>query len=152
MPDPIWRHTGPVQAENGCFWLEPQTIPADLQATFDGELLLHQGDGRVAILTGIQYGQVQVTIELWLAAPAGAPSEWEEHESLTVAWTPECEAIQLRIDDEGEVVEVPIALGATTLTAWCRNRGRAAELDQSGASPEEVDGVVEFLITLHPGN
>lgn len=149
MPDPIWRHTGRVQAKDGCFWLEPQVIPADLQPTFDGELLLHQGDGRIAVLTGIQYGEVQVTVELWSGVPDSLPAQWEEHESLTVDWTPECEAIQLRVDDAGEMVEIPIIPGPTTVTARCRNRDRAAELDQSGAPPEEVDGVAEFLITLH---
>src|SRR5690242_3445830 len=115
MPDPMWRHSGSIQAENGCFWLAPQAIPADLQPTFEGELLLHQGDGRVAVLTGIRYGQVQVTIEIWPAAPGSSPTEWEEHESLIVDWPSACEAIQFQVDDDGEAVVVPVVPGPTAI-------------------------------------
>ena len=147
MPDPRWRHTCLVQAEYGCFWIEPQNIPATRQQAFDGDLLLHQGDGRISVLTGIQYGQVGVTVELWSEAPVISASDWEEHESLTVNWPPECEAIWLNVDNEGGTVEIPAALGSTGIAVWCRNRDRAAELDQSGAP---TDGVAEFLVIIYP--
>lgn len=145
MPDPIWRHQGFAQADYGCFWLEPQTTPTASPPTFDGDVLLHQGDGRIGIRTGIQYGRVRVTIELWPQPPA-VVTTWEEHESLTVDWPPECEVILLRVD-EYEVAEIPDVLGPTGVTVWCRNRDQAAELDQSG---EEADGVAEFLVALYP--
>ena len=152
MSDPRWRHTGLVQAEYGCFWIEPHRIPPRLQQTFDGDLLFHQGDGRISVLTGIQYGRVRVTVELWPQAPTVSASEWEEHESLTVDWPPECEAIRLNVDNEGGMIGIPIALGPTGVAVWCRNRDRAAELDQSGAPAHDVDGVAEFLVAIHRGD
>ena len=79
-------------------------------------------------------------------------SDWEEHESLTVNWPPECEAIRLNIDNEGDVVEIPVAFGPAGVAAWCRNRDRAAELDQSGAPADDVDGVAEFLVAIYPSS
>ena len=152
MSDPRWRHSGLVQAEYGCFWIEPQRVPATLQQTFDGDLLLHQGDGRISVLTGIQYGRVRVTVEMCPEAPMVSASDWEEHESLTVNWPPECEAIRLNIDNEGDVVEIPVAFGPAGVAAWCRNRDRAAELDQSGAPADDVDGVAEFLVAIYPSS